>query len=57
MLTVFQRISGFSVNLSKSELMIMTGTQLMQQDLTNVVGCQLGNNTVSSTGNRFTTDA
>ncbi|XP_078179612.1 uncharacterized protein LOC144573737 [Carex rostrata] len=42
MLTVFQRLSGLSVNLSKSELVVSNGTEATNQELANVIGCKLG---------------
>ena len=40
-LTVFKQVSGLSVNLSKSELLISEGSQLLKQELANVLGCKL----------------
>ncbi|XP_078149464.1 uncharacterized protein LOC144544782 [Carex rostrata] len=40
-LTVFKQVSGLSVNLSKSELMVSMGTHATQQQLTNVLGCRM----------------
>lgn len=40
-LTAFKQISGLSVNLAKSELMVSIGSQASQQELANVLGCRL----------------
>lgn len=42
MLVVFEKISGLSVNLAKSELLVSQGAQEENQDLANILRCKLG---------------